>query len=204
MTDTFSQEPQPPVPSEPKPNSPVVVFLTSSTGRLIIGGILLFVVIVVAGTFAFFFLVNAGNNGGVPVAPAPGAGSQPTTAVVVPTNPPEQPLEDTFTFRNVFAPTVKPPAEVVASSESSETSSATSTNGPEDTLILKSIQVEDGVQKATFEWNGAEYTVAEGDTVDSSPWKVLEISSDSVVMLFGDSRVTLTVGQGFSGAEPTK
>ena len=49
-----------------------------------------------------------------------------------------------------------------------------------------------------FGWNGTTYTLAEGEQVDDSPWKVLEINSDSVVMLFGDTRITLSTGQGIT------
>jgi hypothetical protein len=201
MTDSFSGEPQAPVPSGPKPKSPLMTFLTSSTGRLIVGGILLFIVLVVAGTFGFFFLVNQGNQAVTPVGPPAGGGTAAPTATVVPTNPREQRLEDTFTYRNIFAPTVKPRTTASTSNSDSDSGSTTtsdSANGPADTLILKAITVENGVRTARFEWNGTNYMSVKGDTVDDSPWQVLEIYSDSVLMLYGDSRVTLTVGQGFS------
>jgi hypothetical protein len=34
--------------------------------------------------------------------------------------------------------------------------------------------------------------------VGDTPWKVLSISDTSVVMLFGDDRVTISVGQGLT------
>ncbi len=52
--------------------------------------------------------------------------------------------------------------------------------------------------QGVFVWNGVTYTEGAGGTIDSSPWKVLEVNSDSVVMLYGDTQVTLTVGQGVS------
>ena len=153
--------------------------------------------LVAVGTLAFFFLLNPSSESAVIVpAPAPG-GAALSTATVTPTSPPEQPLDETFTFRNIFAPTVKPPAPPKAQStgSSSSTTSGT-TNAPADTLVLKSITSESGVYVATFEWNGKEYECVEGDQVDDSPWKVVTIYSDSVVMLYGDSQVTLTVGAG--------
>jgi hypothetical protein len=201
MVDNPSEESPVSAPTGPKPKSAIVVFATSSTGRLILGGVALFVVLVVLGALAFFFLLNTGDQPSVPVA-TPG-GSKPATAAVAPTNPPEQPLDETFTFRNVFAPSVNPPAEPSTTSGTSGGTTSTSATatvpaGPKDTLILTKISTESGVRVATFQWNGAEYVVEEGDQVADSPWKVVTIQSDSVVMLYGDSRVTLTVGQGFS------
>ena len=210
MVDNVNAEPPVPASPGPKPKSAFVTFVTSSTGKLIVGGLVLFVAVVVLGALAFFFLFNAGSQNPVAIK-IPGGRSKPATETVVPTNPPEQPLDETFTFRNVFAPTVKPAKEPVTTTASSNTNTTSTTpgsttNGPKDTLILKSITVESGERVATFEWNNAEYPSKEGDVVDSSPWKVITINSDSVVMLYGDSRVTLTVGQGFSdgGVENTK
>jgi len=201
MVDNMNAEEPIAPPPAPKPKSAFVTFMTSSTGKLVAGGIVLFIALVVLGALAFFFLVNAGNPPDVAVV-VPG-GSEPATETVVPANPPQQPLDETFTFRNVFAPTVTPaedPSTETAASTST-TSGSTSTptsNGPQDTLILKSIRVESGVYIAKFEWNGVEYDAVEGDQIGTSPWKVVTINSDSVVMLYGDSQVTLEVGQGIS------
>jgi hypothetical protein len=183
----------------PKPKSAIATFLTSSSGKLIMGGILLFVVLVAVGILAFFFLLNSGSQNAVVIVPPNQGTSTSTTVTVTPSNPPEQPLDETFTFRNIFAPTVKPPSTASSSSSSSSSSDTSSTtSGQEDTLILKSIHLESGVYVATFEWNGKEYECVEGEQVADSPWKVVTIYSDSVVMLYGDTRVTLEVGQGFS------
>ena len=55
-----------------------------------------------------------------------------------------------------------------------------------------------GEKVATFIWNGQTYVLSEGESIPDSPWKVLEINDDSVVMLFGDTRVTLSTGQGLT------
>jgi type IV pilus biogenesis protein PilP len=207
MADNMNGEAPLAPPDGPKPKSPVVVFLTSSTGRLIIGGAILFVVVVIAGALTFFFLVNSGGPV-VVVTPPPSGSSKPASPTAPPVSPPEAGLKETFTFRNIFAPTVEPPVAptsatssttATASTEpSGSTTTSSTTSGAEDTLILKSIATDNGVKVATFEWNGANYECVEGDTVDDSPWKVVKINSDSVLMLYGDSQVTLTVGQGFS------
>ena len=202
MVDSInSGEPQSPVPGPPKPKSPVVVFLMSSTGRLIVGGVLLFGIVVVAGAFLFFSLLN----GPAPsTAPSGGAGSaEPTSTSLEATRPPDLPLDDTFTFRNVFAPSVKPPVLASSSSSTTQTPSSSETSGssttvPANTLVLKSIATDSGEKVASLYWNGTTYKCRNGDRVDDSPWQVVTIYSDSVLMLFGDSHVTLTVGQGFS------
>lgn len=189
-----------PVPGPPKPKSPIVVFLTSSTGRLIIGGVVLFTIVLVAGAFLFSSLLNNVPNPPAITAPATSSSAEESSAVA--TRPPEPSMDDSFTFRNVFAPTVKPPiaASVIeaATSSGDSSSSDSSSTIPADTLVLKSIVTDDGKKVASLYWNGTVYKCHEGDTVDSSPWQVVTLYSDSALMLYGDSRVTLTVGQGFS------
>ena len=72
------------------------------------------------------------------------------------------------------------------------------TSVPANTLLLEDVSEVDGEPVATFTWNGQEYTVGEGDQLGDSPWQVVDISGDTVVMLYGDNRVTLTVGQGIT------
>jgi len=119
--------------------------------------------------------------------------SKPATQTAAPVDPPEQPLDETFTFRNVFAPSITP----VTATTNTEDGGISPADVPANTLVLVSVHSESGKRVATFIWNGAEYACNEGDQVDASPWKVLTIYSDSAAMLYGDSRVTLTVGQGF-------
>ncbi len=200
MVDNMNGEPPVSAAPEPKPTSPVVAFLSSSTGKLVVGGVILFAVLVAVGALAFFFLLSPTDQPTVPTAPA--AGTTQPTETAVPTDPPEQMLDETFTFRNVFAPTVSPPVSVDETDSGTSDDTSVTADIPDDTLVLLSIRTESGERVATFYWNGSEYDVMEGDQVADSPWEVVTINSDSVVMLYGDSRVTLTVGEGFgdSGA----
>jgi hypothetical protein len=113
--------------------------------------------------------------------------------------PTQKPLSASFTFRNVFAPSIKTPVppSAEASSSSNSSSTAGSTDSP-DTLYLIDIVSTDGESQGVFVWNGVTYTEGAGGTIDSSPWKVLEVGKDSVLMLYGDTQVTLTLGQGIS------
>lgn len=130
----------------------------------------------------------------------------PAVTQTPPAEPVEVPLTDVFTFRDIFEPVVKPASttqggsgegsettQTGGSEETSETPSAS-----ENTLLLQDITVTDGVPTAVLVWNGTTYSAAEGDQVDDSPWKVLEIQDSTVVMLYGDTQVVLSVGQAVS------
>lgn len=69
---------------------------------------------------------------------------------------------------------------------------STSTNS----LTLKSISYDDGHWTAVLVYGGKNYSVHSGDTVDSSPWKVISISASSVTVQYGDDstmQTTLTL-----------
>lgn len=166
-------------------------FFATRTGRIVLGGIAVVVVLgIIAAMVGYFvlgmFQTPSGDTG---VLTPPAAATTETAAV--PTERKPLSPEDVYTFRNIFAPTVKP----------SEVSSSTTTTGgsqaiPADTLVLQSFLTQDGVAKANLYWNGTVYPLAEGEVIQGTPWELLDISGGSVVMLYGDSRVTLTVGQG--------
>ena len=174
-------------------------FLNTSTGKLVVGGIALVLVLAAVGAAVFYFVFGGSVSGSVEVVnnPTPSASQNSSATTEAPVNPPERSLASTFTFRNIFAPTVKKTYEVTATTTSeSGTASETAVDVPADTLYLQAIISENGEPKAVFIWNDATYTVGEGEQVGTSPWKVLQINSDSVLMLYGDSQVTLSVGQG--------
>ena len=165
MVDNPSGEPPVSASAEPKAASPIVTFLSSSTGKLVVGGIILFAVLVAVGALAFFFLLSPSDETTIP--PAPAGGSAAATETAVATSPPEQMLDETFTFRNVFAPTVTPPKTPDEPSADSSSSTSETANVPADTLVLTSISTEDGEPMATFIWNSAQYVVGEGDQVET-------------------------------------
>jgi len=110
--------------------------------------------------------------------------------------------DQVFTFRDVFEPLLKP---VKQTTTSTTTNTSTTTTTPvdandysADTLYLVDIITEGGVQKAVMVWDKDEMKLAEGQSVSGTPWKVLDIRESSVIMLYGDQQVVLTVGQGIS------
>jgi len=188
---------QPAVPAavgvvEPKPS-----FLSTTAGKVVIGGI---VVLVVLGALAAIAIVFVFGQGAEDATDAPVV-TQETSAtasggdVETPTERPAAPLEDTFAFRNIFQPTIKVTLTPV---EDDGTTDGTTVDVPENTLYLVGVSTVDGEPVAELIWNGETYFLSEGDTIAGTPWKVLSISGDTVVMLYGDTRVTLTVGQGIS------
>jgi hypothetical protein len=168
-------------------------FVASRNGKLILGAVLLVLLLAVLGAIAYFTLLappqQSSVGGGVPKVPASTAG----TSAVSPKVPTERRAltpQDVYTFRNIFEPTVK------LKTPSAASSGETSQTYPANALVLQSISTQDGVSKANLYWNGSVYTLAKGDQISGTPWEVLSIDENSVVMLYGDSRVTLTVGQG--------
>lgn len=168
-------------------------FLSTRNGKLILGGVALLVLVIIGAVVAVTVLGLFGSGTPQPTGKVVVKGSTVATAapVVVPVNPPEKPLSATFTFRDIFVVTIKP--SVAASGVAGALPTV-----PADTLYLVSISSENGVSKATFVWNNASYTVGENEVVDSSPWKVLSIGSQSAVLLYGDDKVTLSVSQGIT------
>jgi hypothetical protein len=193
-------------------------FLSTSRGKIIVIAAAVIGFLVVAGVVAAlvftFFIRDAVENaadeltGGlvtqVTTSTAPGTDEP---AIIV--EPALVPLTDLFTFRDIFDPLLTPVAVGDGSggtgtggtgtggtgTDGTGTDTGTFSGAP-DTLYLLDIVVEDGVDRAVLSLNGAEYRLAEGETLTGTPWQVLSIGSSSVVLLYGDSQVTLSVGQG--------
>lgn len=173
-------------------------FLSTTLGKLVVGGIALVVILGIIGFIVAYFFLSSGTEdmvGGIVVSPPPGTEST-ATPDAEPVEPDVPDLDETFTFRNIFAPTVK----VVTSSGSSSGSTTDSQTPPSDlpanTLFLMEISVVDGVETARFVLNGTEYLANEGDQLGDTPWRVVSIDENSVTMLYGDTRVVVALGQG--------
>lgn len=200
--------------TEPAAKSGLAGFMASTLGKLVVGGVL--VLLILAALAAVFLLgsddVPEGPTGGI----VPGSAGTTSSAEATPAIRTEPPLEETFAFRNVFAPTTKP--RFVPTSNTGGTTDGTNggttdgttdgTNGgggalnpadlPANTLFLESIVTVDGVSTATFLWNGETYVVKEGEVLQGTPWKLVSIDGNTVVMLYGDARITFTIGQGIT------
>ncbi len=106
--------------------------------------------------------------------------------------------DEVFTFRNIFEPLLGVVAVGTTAATESTTGTVEISEYATGTLYLIAIGTENNEQYANFIWNGQEYLLVEGDVIDGTPWKVLDIRTSDVVMLYGDQQVVLSVGQGIS------
>lgn len=198
MVQDFGGTPQvvdPSLPAESGGKTGFAGFISTTLGKLVIGGVLVLVLAGILGAIAVFYLFSQADSlVNEAISPAPGSIQTSSVAEVAPAEREAPRLEDTFTFRNIFAPTVKPsvPESDTASGDGTGTPGA---SVPQDTLFLESVSVIDGDTVATLTWNGTTFVVGEGEDLEGTPWRVLDINGASVTMLYGDTSVTLTVGQ---------
>lgn len=180
-------------------------FFSTSAGKivLIVGAILGFlavagVVVVVVMTFLIGNAIDEATTEGLgTTASQTASGTVSADSAMVPMVPGDIPLSDLFTFRDIFEPLVKPAPEVDASEDAS-----TTPEGEAGTLYLLNIVVEDGVSKAVLLYNNTQFSLPQNGVVAGTPWQVLSIGSSSVVMLYGDSQISLSVGQGVVESNP--
>lgn len=180
---------------------------SSRAGKVAIGAVLLLLILAVAAGAFFVFFGGSSDSTDIPSAPAPAgveqAVAQTTPApapsssevTITPVEPLETPLTDVFTFRDIFEPLAKAPATSSGGTTGGTPTGGGSTTNSANTILLQDITSENGEPKAVVVWNGTTYTVGEGEQVDGSAWEVLSIGTDSVVMLYGDVQVTLSIGQ---------
>lgn len=198
---------QSPAPAAGKPG-----FLSTTQGKLIVIGGAVLALLVLLGivgllVWLFLFRQTAGSVTTAPVTPPPAVttapGSSAASQAVEPTTPPLPVTNaNVFVFRDPFIPLLvqAPPSSTVSASSSSTSTSEVSANAtenvPANTLVLQDVTTVDGIAKAVLLWNGTTYTAGAGERLDDTPWQVLEVSGNSVVMLFGDTKIGLSVGEG--------
>jgi hypothetical protein len=181
-----------PAPSKPKGGNKVLIVVAALFGLAVIGGI-------VAAFVLFFVVGDAVDDIEVRI---PSEQEQPATveetgAVAGVQPAPEVANDDVFTFRDIFKPLLVAPTT---------TTTTTSTTIPADsltptttgTLYLQSIVTQDGVAHAVLRLDGTDYTLAAGESIPDTPWRVLRVDATSVVMLYGDTQVVLSIGQGIT------
>lgn len=78
--------------------------------------------------------------------------------------------------------------------EESSTGSGEETTGPQ-VLEVQDIYTENGTKYSSVKYGSSVHKVKEGDRVDESPYEVLTIGTDSVVFLYGDQRVQVSIGE---------
>ena len=199
-------------------------FLSTTVGKVVVGclaasillAIVAVVVVIALGAFGINQLGKAVDQAsttgasstttstGKPSAPgattgtaAPAASIVPTPSVLSVTD------EDVFSPRDPFIPVVlpAPPAPASATAPTGATGSAGSTTGSITTadsnaLYLRMIITTEKGGIAFLDYKGTVYALAVGDVIPNSSWKVLSVGLKTVTMLFGDERVTVSLGEG--------
>jgi len=180
-------------------------FLATPTGKIVAIVVGLGVLGIVAGIAVAIVLYVFGSQavqeleGQLSNPPASGESAQTTNTVEAKTPAAEIPNADLFTFRDIFQPLIQTAAVTsTTSNTTSTTTTDTVTPSTSNTLYLDGVVTENGVLKAQLRYNGTSYTLAAGGVIPNSPWQVLRVSSTSVVMLYGDVQVILSVGQGIT------
>lgn len=106
--------------------------------------------------------------------------------------------DQVFRFRDIFDPLIKPSEETSEEPAPTETTTDTvdATEYAPNTLYFINIAQDSERLYAVLVWNGTVYTLPEGGVIPDSPWKVLDIRTSSVIMLYGDQQVVIALGQG--------
>lgn len=106
---------------------------------------------------------------------------------------------EVFAFRNVFVPLVQASSTTTAGvAPAAASSTETATAAPANTLYAQGIVTEGGVSKVILKYGSATYTLAPGESIQGTGWKVISVGSTSVTMQFNGINYTLSIGQGLT------
>jgi hypothetical protein len=182
---------EPPAPAAVAPAGKVKAFFSTTLGRVLLIFLAVSTLIAICAIVAVIALGAVGLSmfqQAVEQAPV----SVPTSGTVgaVPATATAPPAVETVANSEVFTP--RDPFTKVIIPESELTMGSSDAN----TLTLIEIVTDNGVRKAVMTLGSKTYTQAAGERLDETPWQVVSIGSSSVVMLYGDTQMTLTVGQG--------
>jgi hypothetical protein len=174
---------------------------------LIVAGAIVLIALV---AFVAYALLLVGSSA-VPGTPSATPGTPGTPGSVAPSTSPTAALlpvaevdwRDVFTPRNPFK-VIKPVQIAVPEpEEDTDTGGNNNNNGGNDdeeeedaTLTLEDIVTEDDVRKAVVKLDGVTYTLGAGEQVGDSDWSIVEVNEETVVVLYGDVRIELSIGQG--------
>jgi hypothetical protein len=190
-----SQVPSPLEASSPPVSAPsggkIKAFFSTTLGRVLLIFLAVSTLLTVCGVVAVIALGALGMGlfqqavEPVPVS-VPASGTAGAVAATV--TPPAVEVPDNaevFTPRDPFT-RVLIPADLLT------------TGGSDDanTLTLIEIVTDNGIRKAVLTLGSTTYTKAAGERLGDTPWQVVSVGDSTVVMLYGDTQMTLTVGQG--------
>ena len=180
-----------PLPAAPAGGGGARKIVLIVVGVVVLLGILAAVAFVALGALSLFSSSTSTTTQLPPIT----AGTPAASSTVSPTASGTLAPIPVVTDRDIFTP--RNPFEVIVPSIPA-TSSSSSNSDTSGTLTLTDIVTENGVRKAVVRLNGTSYKLAKGATVDSSSWSIVEVNKDNIVALYGDVRVTISLGQGSS------
>lgn len=170
-------------------------FLATGSGKAVVIVVALGALAVIAGVVValvlFVFGKSAVEDMDITITP-----STPTTTETPTSTQEAGPAEavtnsEVFTFRDIFEPLIVEVVEPTTSTTPTDTAN-TSVAG---TLTLVRVDVQDGAYVAVLTLDGVTYSLRDGERVGDSPWQVVTVREDSVVMIYGETQVVLSIGQ---------
>ncbi len=200
----------PPVPGVPEAKKS---FFSTTAGKVVaIGGavVALLTILGMVGTAVFVFVIGNRMEDALRETIERVQETPPASQVVTGTTdgeasePKTVPYTEVFTFRDIFEPLLEADPEPSDTTTGSATGGSTSTtttsepSGREPGVLYLDEILDDADPQAVFTLDSQTYTAGEGQRLGTTPWQVLSIEGDTVVMLYGDDRVSLTVGEGAS------
>lgn len=161
----------------------LVIFLAVST-LLTVLAVVAVIVLGGIGVSMLGDLVTEQTPGSVPASGTSAPAAQPTDTVKPVAT---VALSEVFVPRDPFMRVVMP-ASALTTGETTD----------ENTLTLMDIIEDNGVRKAVLQLGANSYTLAAGEVISGTPWQVVSVDTASVIMLYGDSQISLSLGQGIS------
>lgn len=189
----FNAGPQSVLPPAPRPRNTGTAILIGAAGLVVLAAIIGIVVYVLMSAS------SAQVPAAGPVVPGtPGSPSTPATSTATGTVTPIPATDngDVFTPRNPFE--VIAPVKIASANDDNNDNNNSSGDDTSTALTLTDITTANGEDVAVVKLGGASYTVGEGDTVGDTDWQVVQINDANVVFLYGDQRITISLGQGTS------
>ena len=179
-------------------------FLSTTRGKVIVivGAVfgLGLIAALGVGAFLLFFVNEAGDalqqaidDASVTTTSTP-AGEE---SDGMPVEPEPVALSEVFTFRDIFVPLI-----VIVEEEEDLEEQEYPDIDPDTLYLHEIVEREDGLY-AVLIWQNQPTEVPLLGEILGSPWRVLEINTDSVTMLYGDEQITLIVGQAISTGPAT-
>lgn len=101
---------------------------------------------------------------------------------------------DLSNYNDPFKPLATVVTGAAASGQNDTATAGNSSGNSVDVLSLQSINDQGGEKYATVLYGGQQYVVKVGDQIDSSPFYVEDIGISNITLLYGDSRLTLQIG----------